>query len=275
MWESPGSINFQAEDPLWVVSFESQVEDASGGELPSELLHLAMLTNSSEKNPLCTEKDVANPFVAATSITKKIELPEDHGYAINPTDQLDAKVVLQNPTTQDYENVYFKFTITAIPMKNAKNYKDVVPLMLNVDPCDYYPISVAPKEFLKKDSTFTVPESGLLTKAYGLLQDYGVEVSLSANEQPTPFWDAKAELSKEHKIIELPEFNDPAGIPFKAGDKISLSVVYDNSADVWQNGSIGAVMAYVTRTDDEGTTSKSSAKAATMTATSAQAAMIK
>ena len=251
MWESPGSIDFQAEDPLWIVSFEPSVEGGDGSELPPELLHLALLANVSERNPLCADKDVANPFMAATSITKKVKLPDGLGYPVLPTDQLDAKVILQNPTAQDYSNVYFKFQITAVPIKNAKGYKDVVPLMLNVDPCDYYPLAVAPKEFLKKGADFTVPETGLLTTAYGLLQDYGVGIALSANGQPTPFWDVKAQQDKNHKILELAQFDDPAGIPLKAGDEISLTVVYDNPLDSWQNSATGAVMAYVVRTEEE------------------------
>jgi len=263
MWESPGSIDFQTNDPLWVVSFEPTIEDGGGNELPPELLHLAILANSSERNPLCTEKDVANPFMAATSVTKKIALPDGIGYPVNPTDQLDAKVILQNPTAQDYSNVYFKFQITAVPMKNAKGYKDVAPLMLNVDPCDYYPISVAPKEFLKKGADFIVPESGLLTKAYGLLQNYGVSVALSAKDQPTPFWDAKARQDQDHKIIELTPFEDPAGIPLKSGDGISLTVVYDNPVDSWQNNATGAVMAYIVRTEEKGSTDLKNSKTLT------------
>ena len=247
MWESPGSINFQTDEPLWIVSFETAVEDADGGELPNKFLHLAMLTNRSEANPLCTEKETANPFFAATAATGNIKLPENSGYAVLKDDELDAEVVLKNPTAQEFDDVYFKFTLTAVPMMAAKNFQDVMPLFLEIDPCNHAPIIVAPKEFVKKSSTFTVPEDGLLTAAYGLLQDYGVEVSLSAKDQPTPVFEAKAELSSDHKIISLPSFEDPAGIPLFAGDEISLNVAYDNRSEQWHDGATGAIMAYVTR----------------------------
>jgi len=251
MWDAPGSITFKTEEPLWVTSFESSIEDSSGGELPSSLLHLAVLTNASEKNALCTDKEVANPFVAATSITKNIDMPDGAGYPVLSEDQIDAKVVLQNPTSHDFSGVYFKFEITAVPMKAAKNIKDVMPMLLNVDPCDYSPMAVAPKEFVKKEVRFIVPENGLLTKAYGLLQDYGVGVALLEKGQPAPFWEGKAELTGDHKIVSIPVFEDPAGVPLKAGDEISMQVAYDNQAERWQDGAIGAVMAYITRTDDD------------------------
>lgn len=275
MWEAPGSINFQVDEPLWIVSFENSIEDGSGGTLPDELLHMTILSNAGEKNPLCTEKEIANPFIAATSITKKIEFPETTGYAILPDDQLGAKVILQNPTPQDFNNVYFKFALAAVPMASAKNIKDVSPLFLNIDPCDYSPINVPPNEFVKKEASFIVPEAGLLTKAYGLMQDYGVEVTLKTAEQPTPFWEAKAELSDEHKIISLPEFEDPAGIPIRAGDTISLGIVYDNSSDKWQNSAIGAVMAYVIRTEEEPRGIAKAAKAVAIDATTAQKTLLK
>jgi hypothetical protein len=269
MWEAPGAINFKVDDPLWLISFRPSIEDASGRELPDRLLNLAVLTNGGEKNPLCTEKEVSNPFFAATAVTKSIELPDGQGYAVLPGDSLDAKVILQNPTTQDFGEVYFKFTITAMPMKNAKNYKDVQPLLLNVDPCDYYPLSVAPKEFVKKVVQFTVPTDGYLSKAYGLLQDYGVKVSLTEDGQPTPFWESQAELTSDHKIEGLAPFEDPAGIPLKAGDELSLEVAYDNQGDDWQSSATGAVMAYIARIEND----ESPAKA--MPAVSAQIKLLK
>ncbi len=268
MWDAPGSINFQTEEPLWVTSFEHDIEEAGGNELPKDLLHMAIVSNNSEKNPLCADKEVANPFIAATSAIPRIELPEGTGYAILPEDQLDAKVVLQNPTTQDFNNVYFKFTISAIPMKGAKNIKDVAPLLFDTDPCDHTPMSVPPKEFAKKTAEFKMPEDGLLTKAYGLLQDYGVEVSLTSDDQPTPFWEGRAELSEGHQVTSLPVYNDPAGISLKSGDKIVFEAVYDNSSDAWQSAATGAIMAYVVRTGDE-------EKPTAIDATSAQKALIK
>jgi len=251
MRDLPASIKFQTEDPLWFTAFESRIENAEGGELSTSLLHMATVSNESEQNPLCTDNQVANPFVVVTGNTTSIELPIGVGYAILPEDQLNARVILQNPTLQDYKNVYFVFTMTAVSMKSAKNMQDVYPLLLDVNPCNHNPITVAPNEFTKKESTFTIPENGLLTKAYGLLQDYGVEVSLTAKDQPTPFWIAQAELSEKHEVIEILPFEDPAGIPLNEGDSLSLSVAYDNSNDSWLSEATGAAMVYMTRTGEK------------------------
>lgn len=250
MWDSPGSIAFQTDEPLWIVSFENDIEEGGGNALPMELLNLAILTNKNETNPLCTEKESPNPFIATTSSTPKIELPQGTGYPVLATDQLNARVILQNPTNQDFNDVYFKFTVTAVPMKSAKSFKDVMPLLLDIDPCEHSPMAVPPKEFLKQEGEFKIPESGILTKAYGLLQDFGVGVSLSVNGQPTPVWKAQAELSQTHQILSISPFDDPAGIPLKSGDSVKLGVAYDNPSNDWQSSATGAVMAYIVRTDD-------------------------
>ncbi len=247
MWDEPGFINFQADEPLWVVSFEDSIEESSGSILPRNLLHMAILTNRSENNPLCTEKEVANPFVATSAVTEKVELPEGLGYAVLPEDQLDAKVILKNPTAQDFNDVFYKFTITALPMKTSKNIDDVVPLLLDIDPCDHMPISLPPKEFIKKEVDFSIPENGLLTKAYGLLQNNGIGISLS--EANGTIWEANAKLSEKHEILSLSEFDDPAGIPLNAGDKIKLSVSYENMDNEWHSDATGAVMAYLKRSE--------------------------
>ncbi|MBI2342076.1 MAG: hypothetical protein HYU98_05025 [Deltaproteobacteria bacterium] len=247
MWDEPGFINFQTDEPLWVISFEDALEESTGAALPRNLLHMAILTNRSENNPLCTEKEVANPFVATSAVTEKMELPKGLGYAVLPDDQLDAKVILKNPTAQDFNDVFYKFTITALPMKTSKNIDDVMPLLLDIDPCDHMPISLPPKEFTKKEADFLIPENGLLTKAYGLLQNNGIGVSLS--ESSGIIWESNAALSEKHEIISLPEFDDPAGIPLNAGDKIRLSVSYENMDSSWHSDATGAVMAYLKRSD--------------------------
>lgn len=246
MRESPGLIKFHIEEPVWMTGFEFKLEDASGTKLPRQLLNLAILTNGSEQNPLCADKQVSNPFAGATSTVQTIKLPDNDGYPLLPEDEITAKVILQNYSAHDYNNIFFTFTLTAVPMKSAKNYSDVLALFLDVDECGHAPIALPPKEFTKKQAEFKLPESGFLTRVYGLLQDYGIEMSLSANGQLTPFWIAMAEQSEEHKIIGLPPFEDPAGISLKGGDKLSLSVSYENPLDKWQNASASA-MVYIRR----------------------------
>ncbi len=266
MQDSPGAINFQTEEPLWVTAFQAGIEGANGEELPTTLLHSAIVTNSAERNPLCTERQAANPFMAVTGSTKSIELPERHGYPVNSEDPLEARVILQNPTNQDFNNVYFTFKLTAIQARSERGFVDVAPILLEADPCDHTPLSVAPRTFSQRDAEFSAPENGLLTKAYGLLQDYGVEVSLKAKDQPTPLWTALAEVAPNHSIISLPVYEDPAGIPIRSGDKISINVSYDNTSDQWQPSATGAVMAYIARTNPPPTT--------TVSATTAQRSLL-
>ena len=267
MQDDPGKITFSTDEPMWVTKFTSKITDADGGDLPKDLLYTAIVANSGEKNPLCTDKEVANPFFAANTLNTEIELPEGFGYAVLADEKLETNVVLRNPHSQGFEAVYFEFEITAVPMRMAKNIKDVAPLLLDIDPCDHAPMAIAPKEFVKKRAEFELPEGGRLTKAYGLLQNYGVEVSLTNGKQPTPFWQGKTELDTEHEIVSLKPFEDSSGIPLKSGDSLTMNVIYDNSSTEWKEDATGAVMAYVARSDEAA--EKTTAKASTLVESSA------
>ncbi len=250
MQDDPGKIAFAADEPLWITKFASKIVDADGEDLPNDLLYSAIVANGGEKNPLCSDKEVANPFFAANSINKEIELPDGLGYPVLANERLEANVVLRNPRSQGYKEVYFIFELTAIPMRLAKNMKDVAPMLFDIDPCDHAPIAIAPKEFVKKKAEFELPEGGRLTKAYGLLQNYGVEISLTSGKQPTPFWQGKTELDTEHEIVSLKPFEDSSGIPLKSGESLTMHVIYDNPSTEWKEDATGAVMAYVVRSDD-------------------------
>ncbi|MBI4365262.1 MAG: hypothetical protein HY543_00415 [Deltaproteobacteria bacterium] len=249
MREQPGKVRFRVDEPMWVTAFEPRIEDGDGAPLPGSLLHLAIIANHAETNPLCTAKQMGNPFAAATASLKQITLPPGSGYAVLPDDPLSASVILHNPSEQDYHNVYFTFTLTAEPLKTAKTMTDVAPLLLDMDPCDHAPLAIEPNGYVKKSQQFNLPETGRLMQAYGLLQHYGVEIALGKESADKPFWKAAAMIDAEHQIVSLPAFDDPSGVAVNQGDPIHLSVAYDNVQERWLTDATAAAMVYVARVD--------------------------
>ena len=251
MLEKPKTLTFQVNEPVWVIGFEPKIIDSDGNALPGKLLHKAIVFNKHEPNPMCASGNGGNPFAVATSTLTKVELPEGFGYPLVPEDPLEAKVVFQNPTSQDYLGVSFSFELTTIPMEKAKGYGDLKAILLDTDPCDHKPLSIEPGAFVEKSNTFSVLEGGHLMVANGLLSDYGVAVSLTHQEgnKPSliPFWRAEAKLDESHQIIELTPnpFIDPSGKKIKQGDKLTLGVSFDNFSDDWHNAATGAAMVYV------------------------------
>lgn len=277
MQDRPSTIRFRVDESMWVTSFEPRVEDAQGNPLPGALLHFAVVANMRESNPLCSSKQTGNPFAAATAALKRIELPNGHGYPLLPEDPVEASVVLRNPTNQDYHGVYFTFSLAGDSMQSGRPMVDVAPLLLDVDPCDHTPMAVEPKAFVKKSQRFAVPEPGHLIQAYGLLQDFGVEIELREESEQKPFWKAAATIDANHQIVSLPAFDDPAGVQLQSGDAIVLDVSYENFQEGWYNEATAAAMVYIARTDDAGpqaTQAKSVAKRATP-ATSIQSLLLK
>lgn len=255
MFEKPSTLHFQVSEALWVLGFEPKVMDADGKSLPSHLLHKAILFNKHEANPMCASGNGGNPFAIATSTLTKVELPEGFGYPLTPEDPLEAKVIFQNPSTQDYLGVTFSFELTAIPMEKAKGMYDMKAMLLDTDPCDHKPLAIEPGAFVEKSQTFTVPHSGNLMIASGMLSDYGVAVSLTHQNgsQPSliPFWRAEAKLDETHHIIDLAPnpFIDPSGKKISQGDKLTLGVAFDNFSEEWYNRATGAAMVYIAPAD--------------------------
>lgn len=244
-------FNFNVEENVWITSFEPSIEDAEGNPLPPSLVHQIILINHGEENSSCTAKQTGNPFAATTSNLEKIELPEGHGYMLSPADPLEANVVLKNPTDQEYHGIFVKFVLSGEPVDGTKAISDVKPIMVDIDPCNHKAVSIAPGEFVEKTASAIVPESGSLVKAYGLLQDYGVSVSLTTNDEDEPFWQGVAEIDENYQIQGLEPFEDPAGIPVNKGEKINLTVAYDNVSDEWFDEATGAAMIYVARAEEE------------------------
>lgn len=245
------NFNFSVEDPVWINKFEPSIEDAEGNPLPEELVHQLILVNHAEENTFCTTKQTGNPFAAVTSNMERIELPEDHAYLLMPTDPLEASVTLKNPTGTDLFGVYIKFKLVGESVEDTKIVNDVKPMLIDIDPCEHKPISIAPGQYVEKTKDVFAPESGSVVKAYGLLQNYGVSVSLYANGETEPFWQGVAEIDENYEVETLKPFEDPAGVLLNRGDKLSLTVAYDNVSDQWYDSATGAAMVYLARSDDE------------------------
>jgi len=251
MMDEPLTMSFQTDESVWVTAFEPRVVDSAGNELPSDLLHRAIVLNKHEENPLCSDGGSGNPIFMATSMLTGIELPQGYGYPLLPTDPLEAEVVLKNETDQSYAGVYFEMTIVARPMNEFANLSDVKPMLLEMDTCDHAPLTVEPGEFEEQKATYKVPVTSKLLVAFGALQDYGASVELTAGTEMEPFWTANATLDEQHKIIQLSNnpYVDVGGVSFSAGDPIMFGVTYDNTSDWWLKTATAGAMVYVAPID--------------------------
>ena len=248
MLARPLTMRFQTDEALWVTGFTPRVVDANGAGLPPTLLHHAIMSNMHEANLLCSNASVGNPFFIATSMLTEINLPQGLGYPILPNDPLEARVVLANPTEVSYADVFFELTLVARPMNDFAKVADVKPMLLELAPCSHDPLEVEPGSLVERNATYEIPMSARLILAHGALQDYGSAISLTAGKEIMPFWRAEAELGENHHIIRLIDdpFEDPAGIDLKAGDRITLGVIYDNVSEEWLTSATAAAMVYMT-----------------------------
>jgi hypothetical protein len=251
MVDNPLKMSFQTDEAVWVTAFEPKVVDSAGNELPSGLLHQAIIFNKHEENPLCSDGGSGNPIFVATSMLTEINLPQGFGYPVLPTDPLEAEIVLKNATDQSYAGVYFELTLVTRPMNEFTNLADVKPMLIEMDTCAHAPLTVEPGEFEEQKATYRVPSSSKLVVAFGALQDYGSSVELTAGTEMEPFWTANAELDENHKILQLSNspYVDSGGVTFSAGDPIMFGVTYDNTSDKWLKTATAGAMVYVAPND--------------------------
>ena len=244
---APLMLNVQLDRPMWVVGFEPKIVNAEGAELDGQLLHSAIVANLREENPLCTSSNVGNPFFVATSTLTSVHFPRGYGYPLLQSDPIEVKAVMRNPTENDQVNVYFQLTLVARPMNEFVNIKDVKPMLIDVDTCTHKPIAVEPDKITRTQATYTLAAPYRLIVAHGAIQNYGISVDLTSNKDVLPFWTAEAVVDDGNKLIDLRNdpFENPAGLPLKRGDSLTLGVVYDNSSDKWVNDATAAAMTYL------------------------------
>jgi hypothetical protein len=247
MLTKPIVMNFQTDKPMWVVGFLPKMVDAKGNELPAELLHLAVISNLHEDNPLCKDAGDGNPFAAATSMLREINLPAGFGYPVLKSDPLRMKIILKNQTAEAFSDVYFELAMLIRPMDGFAELKDVKPLLVELDPCNHDTMSVAPGKFIEMTATYDMPLGASLVVAHAILGDFGSSVELSSGDNPEPFWLAEATTDENRKIVKLEgdPFVDSNGVTFKAGDSITMNVTYDNFSDEWLNSAPAAAMIYL------------------------------
>lgn len=245
-YDNPITYHFQVDEPVWVTGFTPKVVDASGKELPGELLHQAIAINLHEDNELCGGGG-GNPFFMATSMLTALELPKGFGYAILPTDPIEIDVIFENKGDKGYSDVTFELTLDARSMDEFTQAKDVKPILVEPDPCQHAPLKIEPGEFSEKSSSYAIATPGKVVAAQGALQDYGAAIDLTAGKSQTPFWHSEALLDASHHLTALTDnpFTDPDGVSIKQGDELKLGVTYNNTSNEWLNSATAGAMVYI------------------------------
>ncbi|MBI4211779.1 MAG: hypothetical protein HY540_03995 [Deltaproteobacteria bacterium] len=247
MVDDPFVMTFQLDRARWVTGFLPKLVDAQGAALPGELLHEVLFSNLHDDNPLCAAKSGGNPFFAATSLLQPLDFPAGHGYPLLAGDGIESRVILKNPTPQDYRSVFFEMTFVTRDMNEFSRLKTVTPIFMEMDPCTHAPLQIPPGEFSSQTTTVVMPISGSLVVGLALLDDYGAFMTLEKKDSVEPFWKTSALIDTEHRVTELTKnpLVDPAGLPLAEGDELTLQIGYDNTSDAWRYDAIAGAMLYI------------------------------
>lgn len=247
MLEKPLTMRFQVGEPVWITGFESSVIDSNGNKLPSALLHRAIIFNLHEENPLCGDSKRGNPILAASSTTSSIEFPQGYAYPLLPTDPIELSVSMKNSTDKQYSGVYFSIKLISKPMNEYMKIKDLKPMLISADTCEYRPTKVGAEAIVEEAKTYKFERKSSLMIANATMEDCSVTVALTKKTEAVPFWRVQAKIDDKNNILSLTDnpFIDPAGVSFKSGETVTFSSGFNNTSSKWSNTSTAEVMMYV------------------------------
>lgn len=246
--QDPIVLSFQVDEAKWLVGFEPRVVDSKGNDLPSELLHQAVVINKNEENALCPGSS-GNPFLMSNALLTQANFPSGYAYPLLSTDPLEAEVMLKNESGESYSGVYLELTFLVRPMDAMADFKDLRPVLMEKNPCDHVPPDLPPLGLVEENVSAKLPFAGNLVMSLGLLQDYGAELVLSKNSEPEPIWRMTAQIDEDHKLVELTNnpYEDPAGISVREGDDLTLRYSYNNTKEVWLKYASASAILYISQ----------------------------
>ena len=234
----------------YVVGVSATLVDQSGVEEPIQnvMLHHIVIAKVGAKDATCatfTDYDgrkgpaLAERFYAEGEERTRIDLPTGYGYPNRRSDLWGMVYMLMNHRAVP-DTVYVQYTIRYV---TGETLTPVKPIWVDVRNCQADPIFNVPgggKLFstYARWADFTMPESGRLVAGGGHLHGGGLRLDLTNRScsnrllfRSEPTWGLPVirPVMHENGPKHMTTFGSLAGVPVRAGDRLRLEAVYENS----------------------------------------------
>ena len=234
----------------YVVGVTATVVDTAGVEEPIQnvMLHHIVLAKLGAKDATCstyTDYDgrkgpvLAERFYAEGEERTRIDLPTGYGYANRGSDYWGMVFMLMNHRAVA-DTVYVQYTVRYV---TGETLTPVRPIWLDVRNCDADPIFNVPgggKVFstFSRAAELTMPESGRFVAGGAHLHGGGIRLDLTNRScsnrllfRSEPTWGLPVirPVMHENGPKHMTTFGSLAGIPVRAGDRLRLKAVYENT----------------------------------------------
>lgn len=238
-----------------ITNMEVDVVDQSGQPVPIQrlMLHHIVFLNVGRKDPTCDSflsfdnltsfPGAAERFYAAGEERAKVALPAGYGYKHGGAPWAITYMVMNHRPVNDQAYIQYKVTVDDNPALQS-----VKPYWMDVQNCHADPIYNVPGT-KRSGSThnrfydFTFPESGRIVGGMGHVHGGARKLSLTepdcgdrqiGESVPTwgnpdhPFYNVRPILH-EPGPVNMTGFQTQQGIPVRAGERVRLNSLYDNS----------------------------------------------
>lgn len=241
-------------DSGYITKMETDIVDADGTPIPISrlMLHHIVFVNLARQDPTCgtttywdnaTVIPAFERFYAAGEERAKLALPPGYGYRTQNEPWTMVYMVMNHRPAVDRAFVQYTVTIDTDP-----TIKPVHPYWLDIENCHAdpqftVPGTGGPGSLDRRSSDITMPESGRIVAGSGHVHGGAQKLTLTepdcgnrqvAESVPTwglpdhPFYNVKPILH-EPGPINMTAFTSPTGIPVRAGERLRLNSIYDNS----------------------------------------------
>jgi hypothetical protein len=236
----------------WITAYHPRLVNSAGARLPSRMLHHVAFWNVDRPDFLCPNKE-EHIFGAGGEMNDWPQLP-GLGYHVKRGDRIRVDTMFHNPTDKSYARVFLQVTMEYVPEGGGVTLKSVYPAWFDVRECGNSGYDLQPGANAMT-GTHTLQYSGLLLGVGGHMHDFGKQLVLKdeAYDKPIATLDAKQDADGHLlsmpivTFVERPEH----GYPLTAGDKITVTSVYDNpTGQELPEGAMGIVVGYFLPADD-------------------------
>lgn len=234
----------------YVVGIHATLVDAAGIEEPIQnvMLHHIVFAKLGAKDSTCSTfvdydgrkgPAIAERFYAEGEERTRIDLPTGYGYPNRGSDRWGMAFMLMNHRAVA-DTVYVQYTVRYV---TDEPLTPVKPIWVDVRNCDADPIFNVPgggKLFstFSRAAELTLPESGRLIAGGAHLHGGGLRLDLTNRScsnrllfRSEPTWGLPVirPVMHENGPKHMTTFGSAAGIPVRAGDRLRLEAVYENS----------------------------------------------
>ena len=247
-----GDFFYKPEEPIWVVSYGTEILREDGTQLP-DYFHC----HTTFRRPFAQDwlawsaaqkKIDVIPFKGLFSDghTTEMRLPEGFGIPFSAGESVRLVPMFNN---RFREPLRASMRITLRYIRAADLDRSLTPLYSMIQSVQYPHLYMVPPGIDKREIAFNIPFKGRLHAIASHIHPYGQSTELINDTRGESVWKSVGERGSNGQLVSMPVYSDVEGYEFEPDESYRLVVTYDNPTGREQDAMGGLFMYFSTETD--------------------------